>query len=72
MVIVAVIAFGGLNRKVTDLTAQAFRSPIEIPYSAPLSAASDTYTVCLSATTNAEALPHSSCHLSATDAVGRV
>lgn len=66
------IAFGGLNRKVTDLTAQAFQSPIETPYAAPLSAASDTYTACLSATTNAEAFSHSSCHLSATDAVGRV
>ncbi len=31
LVIVIVIAFGGLNRNATDLTAQAFQSPIETP-----------------------------------------
>jgi len=35
LVIVVVIAFGGLNRNATDLTAQAFQSPIETPTQPP-------------------------------------
>jgi hypothetical protein len=72
LVIVLVIAFGGLGRSTTKLTAPSVSVAHRDTYAAPLSAASDTYTASLSATTNAGAFSHSSCRLPATDAVGRI